>query len=75
MKCHHFKENLGIKKDGSGVIIECIKSSEQIADLFTKGLGNTCFVHLRDKLMGWSTTGPGKNEESNKNKKKEEQRS
>ena len=30
-----------------------LKSSEQIADLFTKGLGNTCFVCLRDRLMGW----------------------
>ena len=66
-KCHHFKENLGIKKDGSGIMIECIKTTEQIADLFTKGLGNKCFMYLRNKLMGWSVAGPNENENENNN--------
>ncbi len=63
-KYHHFKENLGVRPDGSGIKIEYLKTEEQIADLFTKGLGNKQFACLRDKLMGWSVA------DSNESKKK-----
>jgi hypothetical protein len=51
-KYHFFKEHLGVK-DGDGIEIEYIRSEDQVADIFTKGVGNTLFKPLRDKLMGW----------------------
>ena len=57
-KYHHFKENLltGKPKDDGpedGIRLVYINTSDQIADLLTKGLGNSDFITLRDKLMGW----------------------
>ncbi len=57
-KHHHFKENLGVDENGAGIEIEYIRSEEQIADLFTKGLGIKLFEPLRDLLMGWNTKKP-----------------
>ncbi len=52
-KYHHFKDQLGINNDGTGIVLEHIATEDQIADIFTKGLGNMQFVKLRDLLMGW----------------------
>ena len=54
MKYHHFKENIGVDKAGNGITIEWISTVNQIADIFTEGVGPQLFVPLRDKLMGWS---------------------
>eukprot|EP00980_Cylindrotheca_fusiformis_P016529 scaffold4949_cov134-Cylindrotheca_fusiformis.AAC.8 len=51
-KYHHFKEHLGVE-DGDGIEIEYIETENQVADIFTKGVGNTLYKPLRDKLMGW----------------------
>jgi hypothetical protein len=51
-KYHFFKEHLGVT-DGDGIEIEYIRSEDQVADIFTKGVGITLFKPLRDKLMGW----------------------
>ena len=52
-KYWHFKDNLKVEADGSGITIECISTKDQLADLLTKGLGPGLFIPLRDKLMGW----------------------
>ena len=53
-KYHHFKEHLGIDSNGNGIEIRYIDTKQQIADIFTKGLGNEDFKRLRDMLMGWT---------------------
>ncbi len=50
-KYHHFKENIGVDEHGDGIKIVCVNTAEQIADMFTKGLGNEDFKRLRDRLM------------------------
>lgn len=54
-KYHHFKEHLKLDKEGNGIELVYIATKEQIADMFTKGLGHELFVYLRNKLMGWTT--------------------
>lgn len=53
-KYHHFKENIGVDEQGDGIELVYIDTKEQIADMFTKGLGNENFMRLRDELMGWN---------------------
>ena len=36
-----------------GIKLLKIETSEQLGDLFTKGLSTKAFVHLRKKLLGW----------------------
>lgn len=50
VKYHHFREHVGKDK---GVIIEKIDTDSQKADIFTKGLVQVKFEHLRKLLMGW----------------------
>ena len=38
---------------GHGISISWISTVNQIADIFTKGVGALKFIPLRDKLMGW----------------------
>ena len=52
-KYHQFKENLGLDQDGNGIVVKWISTEEQIADIFTKGVGPNLFVPLRNVLMGW----------------------
>ena len=52
-KYHHFKENLGDHIDGGSIRVDYIPTHLQIADILTKGLGDTLFRPLRNKLMGW----------------------
>ena len=49
IKYHWFREHLGPRN------IDLIKidSSEQLGDIFTKGLGRVKFEYLRKQLMGW----------------------
>ncbi len=51
-KYHHFKEKIGVDEHGDGIEIVYANTAEQIADMFTKGLGNEDFKRLRDRLMG-----------------------
>ena len=49
IKYHWFREQIGPRN------IELIKvdTTNQLGDIFTKGLGATAFQRLRLKLMGW----------------------
>ena len=49
IKYHHFRQFVS---DGT-IIIKSIDTAEQIADIFTKPLGEKSFCLLRHKLMGW----------------------
>lgn len=54
VKCHWFLQHVSVDggNDG-GIIVKKTDTKEQIADIFTKGLGPTLFAKLREKLMGW----------------------
>ena len=45
-----FKENIGEEK---GITIHKIGTTDQIGDIFTKGVVERLFIPLRDRLMGW----------------------
>ena len=49
IKNHHFRRFVS---DGT-IIIKPIDTAEQIADIFTKPLGEKSFCFLRHQLMGW----------------------
>ena len=49
IKYHHFREHVKLGK----VSINAIDTSEQIADIFTKGLPSISFDYLQYKLLGW----------------------
>ena len=46
-----FKEHIGEDK---GIVLLQIGTTDQLADIFTKGVVSELFVPLRNKLMGWS---------------------
>ncbi len=50
VRYHFFKDQIGEEK---GIIIKKIVTDEQIADIFTKGLGEEKFQYLRSLLCGW----------------------
>jgi hypothetical protein len=50
VKYHHFRESIGENK---GILIVKIGTSEQKADIFTKGLTSDLFKGIRKLLMGW----------------------
>jgi hypothetical protein len=52
VKYHHFRSKIGADK---GIIIQRIDTSEQKADMFTKGLGAQQFAYIRGLVMGWKT--------------------
>ena len=49
IKFHHFRQHV---KDGR-ISIHSIDTKEQTADIFTKLLDQSSFVHLQKKLSGW----------------------
>jgi hypothetical protein len=49
IKYHHFREHV----NKGTISIHPIDTKEQTADIFTKPLDESLFVHLRKKLMGW----------------------
>jgi hypothetical protein len=49
-KYHFFKEKIG---PGTDITLQYIKSADQVADIFTKGLPIESFHKLRRLLMGW----------------------
>ena len=49
LKYHHFREYVRKKI----VSVEYVESKEQIADIYTKALGDCQFCYLRKLLMGW----------------------
>ena len=50
LKYHHFRKHV---KDGT-ISVTYLESTRQVADIFTKPLGDTQFPFLRGLLMGWS---------------------
>ena len=50
IKYHHFKSKIGPEH---GILIEKIDTTEQLADMFTKGLSFEQLEYLRNKLIGW----------------------
>ena len=50
VRYHFFKEHIGEEK---GIIIEKIATENQVADIFTKGIGENQFQVLRKLLCGW----------------------
>ena len=50
VRYHFFKDQIGEEK---GIIIKKIVTDEQIADIFTKGLGEEKFQYLRSLLCEW----------------------
>ena len=49
IKYHHFRQHV----DNGFISIHSIDTKEQTADIFTKPLDESLFVHLRKKLCGW----------------------
>ena len=49
IKYHHYRRFVS---DGT-IIINYIDTTKQVADIFTKPLGEQRFCYLRHKLMGW----------------------
>ena len=49
LKYHHFRKHV---QDGT-VKVEYVETDQQIADIFTKALGDLKFTTLRKMLMGW----------------------
>lgn len=49
LKYHWFREHIGPRN----IILVKIDTSDQLGDIFTKGLGKVLFQQLRKKLMGW----------------------
>jgi len=49
IKYHHFREEV---KKGT-ISIYHVGTEDQIADIFTKALGESLFMKLREKMMGW----------------------
>jgi Reverse transcriptase (RNA-dependent DNA polymerase)./Integrase core domain. len=54
VKYHWFRQHVSTD-DGAdgGIVVKKIDTKNQLADIFTKGLGPTIFARLRAKLMGW----------------------
>ena len=49
LKYHHFREAV----ENGTVSIQAIRTTEQVADIFTKPLGNELFTKFRLAIMGW----------------------
>jgi hypothetical protein len=49
VKYHFFRSHV----DDGSIRVERVTTTDQIADIFTKGLPPEKFVYLRNKLMGW----------------------
>ena len=50
LKYHFFRANIGEDK---GIVAKYISTTEQKADIFTKGLPGPQFTVIRKLLMGW----------------------
>ena len=50
LKYHFFRAHIGESK---GIVAKYIKTTEQKADIFTKGLPAEQFKHIRKLLIGW----------------------
>lgn len=50
IKYHHFRESIGQEK---GIIIEKVDTTQQKADILTKGLPGPTHASIRKLLMGW----------------------
>ncbi len=57
-KYHFFRQHV----QSGELKINKIATKEQLADIMTKGLPRETFTYLRDKLMGWSESGPSSSE-------------
>jgi len=54
LRYHWFRQYASVDdgKDG-GIVVKTIGTKDQLADIFTKGLGPTLFEGLRKELCGW----------------------
>ena len=60
VKLHFFKEHVKTALNPMGEVnIQKIETTNQMADVMTKGLVEAKFIPLRDKLMGWDLTSEG----------------
>ena len=50
LKYHFFRSEIGESK---GIVAEYISTKDQKADIFTKGLPEAAFQHIRKLLIGW----------------------
>ena len=50
LKYHFFRNNIGEDK---GIVAKYIRSAQQKADIFTKGLSGADFLRIRKLVMGW----------------------
>lgn len=53
IKYHWFREHLNTKFDGATVRMQRIDTTDQLADIFTKGIQGEDFNSKRKRLMGW----------------------
>ena len=54
IKYHWFRQFVSIKNGDDGrIVVKKIGTKDQLADIFTKGLGPKLFVELRSRLLGW----------------------
>ena len=53
VRYHWFRSHLGVKKDGSGIVIKDVASAVNKADFLTKALNRTDFVANRLAVCGW----------------------
>ena len=50
LKYHFFRSSIG---EAKGIVVKYVRSEEQKADIFTKGLPTKQFQVIRKLLMGW----------------------
>ena len=50
LKYHFFRSQIGESK---GIVAKYVNTKEQKADIFTKGLPEAQFQHIRKLLIGW----------------------
>ena len=54
IKYHWFRQFVSTNNgDDGGIVAKKIGTKDQLADIFTKGLGPKLFVDLRGRLLGW----------------------
>ena len=53
VRYHWFRSHLGVKKDGSGIIVQDVASALNKADFLTKALNHADFVANRLAVCGW----------------------
>ena len=53
VRYHWFRSHLGIKKDGSGIVVQDVASAKNKADFLTKALAFADYAANRLAVLGW----------------------